>query len=50
MSSRESNHSQVKRLDIFKSNIRKLINKAEHFTLRHTGDMESLISIIGEDM
>lgn len=50
MPKRESNYSEPNRINIFKSNIRKLINKAEHFTLRHTGDMESLISIIGEDM
>jgi len=50
MPSRESNNSIPERLDIFTSNIRKLINKAQHFTLRHTGDMESLISVIGEDM
>tara|TARA_Y100001938_G_C8097012_1_gene438804 strand:- start:382 stop:1410 length:1029 start_codon:yes stop_codon:yes gene_type:complete len=50
MPKRENNFSDASRLDIFKPNIRKLINKAEKFTLRHTGDMNSLISVIGVDI
>ena len=36
------------RLNIFKTNITTLIDKSTHFSMRHTGDINSLIKIIGE--
>lgn len=49
MPKRESNYSEPNRIDRFKDNIKKLIDKSKKFTLRHTGDMNSLLSIIGKE-
>lgn len=49
MNTRENNKSNPKLLDIFKSSITRLINKANIFSLRHKDDCEKLISIIGEE-
>ena len=46
---RENDKSNPNLLDLFKSSITMLINKAKIFTLRHKDDCEKLISIVGED-
>ena len=46
---RENGHENKSRISIFKENITTLINKAEKFTLRHNGDVNKLIDIIGEE-
>ena len=48
MPSRTSNNEDKTRMNIFKKNISTLINKSKLFTLRHKQDVESLISIVGE--
>tara|TARA_R100001510_G_C7654602_1_gene213305 strand:+ start:3312 stop:4325 length:1014 start_codon:yes stop_codon:yes gene_type:complete len=49
MSSRENSIKTESKLPLFKENIKKLINKAEHFSMRHNGDRNSLLGIIGSD-
>ena len=49
MPSRSSNNEDKTRMNIFKNNITTLINKSKLFTLRHKQDVESLISIVGEN-
>lgn len=49
MPNRENDFSESKRLGIFKDNIISLINKAEYFSVRHQGDINTLLKIIGED-
>lgn len=48
MPSRENNNEDKGRMKIFKENIIELINKSTHFSMRHKGDIESLLKIIGE--
>lgn len=49
MPSRESNNEDTERQSIFIENIKTLIKKANHFSMRHYGDIDSLCSLIGED-
>ncbi len=49
MPNRENNFSEPKRLSIFKDNIITLINKAEYFSIRHQGDINTLLNIIGKE-
>lgn len=49
MPTRENNTSDKTRIPIFSENIKKLIDKSEHFSMRHKGDINSLVSVIGEE-
>ena len=49
MSSREYNTADPSRMDIFKKNITKLIDRSTHFSMRHKRDIDNLCSIIGEE-
>lgn len=48
MPSRENNTGNPKRLEIFKENIKTLIEMSKNFTLRHKSDVENLLKITGE--
>ena len=45
---RENNQEDLTRMPILKKNLEKLINKSEHFTVRHNGDIENIKKIIDE--
>lgn len=47
MPKRENNFSEPARIAIFKDNITTLINKAKYFSIRHQGDINTLLEIIG---
>jgi hypothetical protein len=49
MPSRENNNSDAKRIPIFSKNIKHLIEKAKHFSMRHKGDISQLTNIIGNE-
>lgn len=49
MVSRENSNSNPARIPIFTDNIKYLINKAEHFSMRHNGDRNSLLSMVGDE-
>lgn len=49
MSNNGNNSEDHSRLDIFKKNITTLINKATYFSMRHNGDIERLLEIIGKE-
>lgn len=46
MPSRDNNHSISSRTGIFRDNIETLIEKAEHFSIRHTDDRRRLFEVI----
>lgn len=49
MPHRNNNINNPNRINIFKKNIKKLIDKSVHFSIRHNGDIKSLLNIIGEE-
>ena len=49
MTSRKNSQADSSRIPIFKQNITCLINKATSFSIRHKGDIESLLKIIGDE-
>jgi hypothetical protein len=49
MTSRENSNSNPDRMPIFIDNITHLINKSEHFSIRHNGDRNKLLEIIGDE-
>jgi len=48
MPNRNNDFTDPRRLNIFKENISTLIEKSTKFTLRHRNDLETLLSIVGE--
>jgi hypothetical protein len=48
MPNRNNNEEDCERIIIFKKNIKELIKKSNHFSIRHKLDIEELIKIIGE--
>jgi len=49
MPSRENSSSDPSRLSIFSDNIKILIDKSYHFSMRHNGDRNELLKIVGEE-
>lgn len=49
MSNRDNANQDGSRMPIFKKSITTLINKATYFSMRHNGDIEALLKIIGEE-
>lgn len=49
MANRDNSACDVSRIPIFKKSITSLINKATQFSMRHNGDIEKLLEIIGDE-
>jgi hypothetical protein len=49
MPNRKDNKVEPNRISILRENLRALITKSHHFTLRHNNDVENVINIVGEE-